>query len=417
MSCGAAHDCLEIMSATSPHAPPKEGPAEPTSVTAEDKVDPPSKDLPGAQAAQATMTGEVESGGQASSKPDSLRSEETSNRSGCRNFLLSKSSSQPQALRERIAIDVHDEESFVKKWSYLGPTLTSIASIVLTMVVWVSAWKLNEQQIELQRRQTQLQEEQIKTELADIRSKFFNDLTSADENKKTLAEIGLAGHGLKAMPVVHLALGVEQEDIRQSAVDVFYTLFLAEMTLPGRQQLLGQLENEFQSPNKFLHVGVVKSLVKVEPVMNSVERQQVIKFFWERIPPQNKCSEPEGREVVLEAAKFLNARDVNAMPYLLTIADSPKCGDGWLQAMLTLNASVVDMSEAQRAEVVERIKQVRSEVSRSLREQVSEEDLAKGTGFKAFKQGTELKISFLEFRRKVKAELNDLIQQLSAQKR
>jgi hypothetical protein len=377
-----------------------------TDVTADDAVTPRPQNQPGAHAA---TVGQAESEEQRTSDPAEPRSEESATRSGSRKLISKDIAPHLFASGERLPIDVSEKESFGKKLSHWGPTITSIASIVLTMFVWVNARKLSEQQITLQKKQTELQDEQVKAEVADMRTKFFNDLTSTDENKKTLAEIGLAGYGVKAMPVVHLALGVEQGEIRRSAVNVVYRLFQAEMTMDGRKQLMDQLIREFDSPNKTLHTGVVQSLVKIEALMNSNERQQASIFLREKLPPQSTCSEQEGREMVQEAAKFFSAKDTNSVSYLLAIARYPKCGDGWLQAMLKLQESAREMPLPPRSDLLEKIKQLKSDVLKDLREQISDEDLAEGTGFARFGQKGQGSISFMEFRQRVEEEFNVLV--------
>jgi len=323
-------------------------------------------------------------------------------------------------LDQRFPVQVYTEETFGQKLSHWGPTITSFIFIFLTYFIWYNGQKLSEQQVDLQRQQTnlqvqqaQLQTERSTAELADMRSKFFNDLTATDENKKTLAEIGLAGHGLKAMGVVHLALGVEQGEIRKSGVNVVYRLFQAEMKPEGRAQLLQQLINEFDSPNEILHMGVAQSLVKIEPLLNPKERQQVIDFLQECIPPQSTCSNQEGRDTIQEAAKFVSAKDINSTLYLLAIIQCPRCGDGWLQAMLKLETAAGEMQPSQRASLRIKIEQLRREVLESLREHVSDEDLAKGTGFERFMKKGQMSIDFEEFKRKVDEEFNTLLQSLN----
>lgn len=319
-------------------------------------------------------------------------------------------------LSERIPVHVYTEETFGQKLSHWGPTLTGFISIFLTAFVWYNGQKISDQQIELQKQQTRLQEqqtlqqnEQVQAELADIRTKFFDDLTSDDETKKTLAEIGLAGHGQKAMPVIHLALGVEQGEIRDSAVNVFYRLFLAEMKLEGRAQLLQQLMNEFASPNRYLRVGVVQTLARIEPLLEPAERQRAISFIETSAPPRDTCSDPEGREAVLEAATFFNLKKTHSTEYLLAVAQHPRCGNAWLQAMIKLGAAAPELPPPLRSEVKRRITQLQGGVLGDLRENVSNEDLAAGAGFEQLMKKGQVSISFEEFKRRVRGEFDSLI--------
>lgn len=322
---------------------------------------------------------------------------------------------QPVPIAERIPVHVSTEETFGQKFGHWGPTATSAASILLTIFVWFNAKHLSEQQIELQKQQTKLQSAQVQSELAVMRSKYFDDLMARDENKKTLAEIGLAGHGADAMPVVHLALGVKEEKIRESAVNVVYHLFHAQMKPEGRQQLLQHLMGEFNSPNKYLRIGVVQSLVKIEPLLEPGERQQVMDFLDANVDPRHLCSDQEGRDTVQEAAKFVSNLNADPTTYLLAIARCPRCGDGWLQAMLKLSTTAISLTPAQRVHLRQRILQLRREIPEHLRENISERDLAAGTGFVLFRSSEQTAITFDEFKRKVEEKFDALLKSLGEQ--
>lgn len=290
--------------------------------------------------------------------------------------------------------------------SHWGPTIIGVISVVLSFYVWSSGKKLGEKQIELQR-------EQVQTELADIRSKFFDDLTATDENKRTLAEIGLAGHGQKAMPVVHLTLGVEQGDIRKSGVNVVYRMFQAEMKPEGRSLLLEQLEQEFGSPNQYLRTGVIQSFVKIEPLLDQAERQRVTKFLKERVDPGRICSDEEGRNTIYQAALFTSDKNTD-FSHLLAIIQCPRCGDAWLQAMFRLGAIKDKLSTQQRADLQQKVVEIRNEVLSHLRETVSDEDLATG-GYANFIPKGQISIGFNDFKRRVEDEFDTLIQSFGDQ--
>lgn len=320
----------------------------------------------------------------------------------------------PIPMSERIPVQVYTDESSGQKLSHWGPTVTSVASIVLTFFVWYNAQKLSEQQIELQRKQTQLQTEQVQAELADMRSKFFDDLTATDENKKTLAEIGLAGHGQKAMDVVHLALGVEQSEIRKSGANVVHRLFQAATNSKERRQLLDRLGVEFQSPNRTLRLGVVESLVKLGPLLDPDERRLVTEFLRINVAPQNTCSGKEGREMVLASASFANGKDPDHAQYLLDLARWPACGDGWRQAMINLQPAG-EIPAPQRSALKNEVEKIKAEALAGLRGSVDDRTLAEGVGFTSFiKQGqVEKGVNFKDFARQVEAELDVVIKALS----
>ena len=181
-----------------------------------------------------------------------------------------------------------------------------------------------------------MQEKQTEAELSDLRVKFLNDLTAKlndltakDENKKVLAEIGLAGHGLAAIPVVSFALGVEQVEIRSSAVNVFYRMFQASIGFAERDALLTELMNQMMSPNKNLRTGIVQSLVKVGPLLNPAEHRKVITFLESKVPPRTFAmslkAETWSRKRRLSFGLVMRARFLISCP-LLRILDAEMDG-------------------------------------------------------------------------------------------
>lgn len=320
---------------------------------------------------------------------------------------------------ERIPVQIYNEETPLQKLSHWGPVLTGAVSIVLAFVVWVNTQELTslqlelqKQQVELQNHQTRLQSEQVEAELADLRFKFLADLTATDENKKTPAEIGLASHGLKAFPVVHYALGVEQGDIRRSAVNVVYRMFQAESN-DGRETLLTRLMGEFTSPNKTLHTGVVQSFVKIEPLLKPEQRKNVLGFLNQNVNPVTACLEQDGRETVFEAAKFIGSKSTDAIPYLLSIATVARCGDAWLQAMYNLQSIAGEVQTDDRAALRQKVEQVKAGVLEQLPKNITEQELTTGYGFAGFVKPGEVGMELDDVKKRIEKEFDALIVQLS----
>jgi hypothetical protein len=335
---------------------------------------------------------------------------------------------EPEDLKteiDRIPIQLYSEQSFLQKLSNVGPTATAVVSLILTFFVWHYSRQLAERQIELQAKQTEIQlrqldiqkqqtqreAEQAAAERADLRFKFLSDLTATDENKKTPAEIGLAAHGLDALPVVHYALGVEQADIRRSAANVVYRLFQAEDEA-GRETLLNKLRGEFHSPNQTLHTGLVQSFVKLEPLLSPEQRHQLGNFLQQTVIPKNACSDQDGRELVFEATKFMGSKRTDAVPYLLSVAQAPICGDGWKQAMYSLQLIGGEMSAEERADLRAKIEAVKKDVLDHLEESVKKEDLAEGSGFAALFNGNETAIKLEVLKKRVAKAFDALEAQL-----
>ena len=322
------------------------------------------------------------------------------------------------APAKRIPIQVFSQESRLQKFGHWGPMATAVASLFLTLFVWHNTERLTNRQIDLQAKQLEIQNqqmqregEQVEAQLADMRFKFLSDLTATDENKKTPAEIGLAAHGLKAFPVVHYALGVEQTEIRKSAANVVYRLFQAEAEA-GREELLKTMMREFGSPNKTLHTGIVESFVKLEPLLNPQQRRNVVGFLQQSVVPRNACSDQDGRELVFEATKFIGSKRADAIPYLMSVASVPLCGEAWVQSLYSLQSFAAEMSPQERSDLRARIEQVKKDVLDHLDQSITTQDLAEGAGFTMFSKPNEVGISFEQFKKRVAKAFDALTSQL-----
>jgi hypothetical protein len=313
-------------------------------------------------------------------------------------------------LPQRVPLQIFNEETWVQKLGHWGPAVTGLASLLLTGFVWVKTAELTERQVAIQDAQLQLQKQQSEAQTADTRFKFLTDLASPEEKTRTSAEIALARHP-QAFPVVHYALGLENDDIRKSALNVVYRLFQGE-TKDGRDALLNRLMKEFESPNKTLQTGIVQSFVKIESLLNPDQRRTVINSLQQNVAPQKSCTELNNREVVFEAANFVSSNRVDAMPYLLTVANVPRCGDAWIQAMYNILSFVPGMSAEERFRLREQIQQIKKDALDHLDRTAVEQDLAAGAGFAAFLSDGEVAATFEAFTKRVEKEFDALIAQL-----
>ena len=343
-----------------------------------------------------------------------------------RESLATKNSNGPIdqffPLPKRVPIQIFNKETSLQKLGYLGPTLLGLVSVVLTMVVFAKTQELTKEltgrqidlqkeQNELQNSQMRLQREQVEAELADLRFKFLNDLMATDESKTTPAEIGLAAHGMKAFPVVHFALGVEQGRSRRSAVNVVNRMFQSEKN-DGREQLLASLMSEFSFPNPTLHIGVVQSFVKIEPLLSPAQRADVINFLQCSVVPPKACSTQKGRDIVFETAKFIGSIP-DANPYLLSIVNDPSCGNGWVQAMHNLENVAPQLSAQERAALLEKIGQLKKDVLDRLYDDFTNQQLLNGIAFADFVKKGKVRIEFEELRKRIEERFDVLTRKLS----
>ena len=121
----------------------------------------------------------------------------------------------------------------------LGPALTGIATTVIAALAFSFGSSVNERQTKVQEMQATNQEMQRLAAQAELRAKVLAELNDRDETKRTLAAIRLAGHGEDALDALKMALGVEQETIREGATTVVFQMFRSE-TVP-RPKLFGAM--------------------------------------------------------------------------------------------------------------------------------------------------------------------------------
>ena len=152
--------------------------------------------------------------------------------------------------------------------------------------------------------------------------------------------------------------------------------------------------------------------MKIEPLLNPEQRKNIIAFLQEKVVPQTVCSDHEGRETVLQATLFIGSKRADAIPYLISIVNVPRCGYAWLQAMLDLQLSAANMSTQERADLREKIIQVKRELLGRLEVHVSMEELAAGGGFASFAKKGAFAIEFDDLKKRIKKEFDTLISQL-----
>ncbi|HKO62107.1 MAG TPA: hypothetical protein VJV03_13165 [Pyrinomonadaceae bacterium] len=317
-------------------------------------------------------------------------------------------------ISNRVPIQVFVEESIGQRVGHWGPVFIGFLSFLLAAVIAVNAYFLNQRQIALQeqqneltRKQNELHAAQSKAQLADMRFKFLNDLTDPDENKKTSAELSLASHGVNALPVIHFALGVEQPDIRDSAVNVVKRMFQAA-SIAERKEILDALTADFSSPNKLLHAGIVQSLVTIQPMLNADESRLITKVLDERFPPETVCADPEGRSLVKHLARFFPIKDAASLPHLMKIASCPRCGDAWSQAMIRLKSAANILPNEKRHELAIQLDSIEKEAMKDLRTKVTDEDLESG-GFQVFYDDSGSgSLAFEDFEKRVAEEFRQL---------
>jgi hypothetical protein len=253
------------------------------------------------------------------------------------------------------------------KIGYLGPTLTGLGSLVIAGLVFYYGNKLNNLQIQLQTqqtelaaRQTEINEAQKRAAISDMLSKFFTDLTDTNESKKTFAAIGLAAHGEDALPVVKLALGVEQSPIRASAVDVVVLLFQSGSI--NRAKLFDELMSYLESPNLQLRRGVLECFFRMgNQLKQEEEGQKIIQYLNEKVNPDGQCWNEGDEQILLGAAKLLsNWPRIDSRDYLLRIARTFNCKrSAWFQALESLPEVTRPLGKNERQTIIKHLEELR----------------------------------------------------------
>jgi hypothetical protein len=156
----------------------------------------------------------------------------------------------------------------------------------------------------------------------------------------------------------------------------------------------------------------VESFVKIEPLLKPEQRANIIAFLQAKVVPQTVCSDQEGRETVFQAALFIGSKRSDAIPYLVSVVNVPKCGDAWLQAMLDLQLSAPNMSVQERTGLREKMTNLKRELLDGLDQYVSKEELATGGGFTSFANKGAFALEFGDFKKRIEEEFDTLISNL-----
>jgi hypothetical protein len=300
---------------------------------------------------------------------------------------------RPQPLRG-FPLDVSTRESGWQKFGYLGNAF----SLVLAGVVAFFGYQINKAQVALQMQQTEsLRQQAVTAEaqrqatIADMRAKFLDNLVdNQNETKQMMASIGLAAYKEDALPLVQLALGVEQSSVRQAAVGTVFLLFQSESV--SREKLIETLIGSFNSRNPYMRLGVLECFVKIDGRLDPAAGRRVLDCVVSGIDPQASCDDAEGRKVMLETAKFLGIGYGGSDEHLLKIVEQPKCADAWSQALVNLPKLAENFSPAERLALARRMRELKAIVLGDLENRSDPEYLKmNGINFKEFRAQVEEK--------------------------
>ncbi|HEX8457543.1 MAG TPA: hypothetical protein VF656_09615 [Pyrinomonadaceae bacterium] len=296
-------------------------------------------------------------------------------------------------------LDVSTRESGWQKFGYLG----NVFSLVLAGVVAFYGYQISKAQVALQTQQNAILSQQAITAeaqrqatIADMRAKFLENLVDdKNETKQMMASIGLAAYKEDALPLVQLALGVEQSSVRQAAVGTVFLLFQSE-SVP-RQKLVETLMTSFASRNPYMQLGVLECFVKIDRRLDPLAGQQVVDCVVGDIDPQASCNNAEQRRVMLEAAKFLGLGYDGSAERLLKIVGQPKCADAWSQALVNLPKVAEEFSPSERIALAGRLRELKTTVLGDLENRSDLEYLKMND------------VAFEDFRADVEEQFNDII--------
>lgn len=288
-----------------------------------------------------------------------------------------------------IAIELHDAPDTRPKPGlrkigrgtlfFFRDILPPLASALIAFFVFYYGKQYNDRQTVIQKEQSDTQLNQAETAESDLELKILSDFTNSlaqltDEGPdgyriQTIAAIKFVQYGEKALPIIKLALGVEEDTVRKGATVVVVQLFQSGKI--DRHQLLAELNGYFKSSNPFLRRGVLECFVKLEDRLTNAEAISVVDLLQKYLNAQSDSSRIEDQGVLFEAAAFLGGQgSVESEELLLTIAENRSCTKPRIQAIDSLPEIADKLSPQQRQTILARLKGLLPDASSTLRPKI-----------------------------------------------
>jgi translation initiation factor 1 (eIF-1/SUI1) len=288
-------------------------------------------------------------------------------------------------LPSRLAIELHDAPDTKPRqtlrafgrgvWLFVKDVLPPLASVIIAVFVFYYGKQFNDRQAASQEEQTRTQAKQAETAESELELKILSDFTNSiaqltDESPEkykvqTVAAIKFIQYGEKALPIIKIALGVEENTVRRGATVVAVQMFQSEKI--GRKKLLSELEEYFKTQNPYLRRGVLECFVKLEDQLSNDEAIEVVGLLKNYLNPQSDCSKSEDDNAFFEAAVFLGGQaSLDSQDLLLQIAENRSCTRARIQAVDSLPEVVKELRDEQRAKIVARLQLLTSGASNSL---------------------------------------------------
>jgi hypothetical protein len=294
----------------------------------------------------------------------------------------------PQVLQlpsGRIAIELHEPPDTRPKLQrvlrgigrgvlFIKDVFPPLASAIIAFFVLYYGKQFNDRAAKTQEDVASTQARQADTAKSELELKILSDFTgslaqltdeSAEaEKKQTLAAIKFVQYGEEVLPVIKIALGVEESSVRRGA-----TVVVAQMFQSGRidrVKLLHELKDYFKNQNAYLRRGVLECFVKLGDHLSGEEASEVVNLLKDDVDPRADCSKPEEENVLLEAAKFLRGRpSLDSKELLLRIAENRSCTKPRIQAVDNLPSVAAGLPLEGRNEIVARLRVLESDASKS----------------------------------------------------
>jgi len=289
----------------------------------------------------------------------------------------------PQVLQlppGNIAIELHQPADSKPKWQrvfirittglwlFIKDVVPPLASVIIAFFVFYYGREFNN-------RQATTQEEQAATSRSELQLKILLDFTNSladltdesdkKEKKQTLAAIKFVQYGEKALPIIKIALGVEETTVRKGATVVVVHMFQARGI--DRTKLLSELKEYFKAQGPFQRRGVLECFVKLQDHLSSEEADDVVDLLKNTVDPGADCSKQEEDDVLVSAAVFLGARpSLDSERMLLKIAENHSCIRPRIQAVDNLPAVAEKLRPEEREAIIARLRHLIPDPSKSL---------------------------------------------------
>jgi hypothetical protein len=164
----------------------------------------------------------------------------------------------------------------------------------------------------------------------ELRDKILSELNEVDETKRNLAAIKVASYGEDALPAIKMALGSDEDVLRNGAVLGLKQMYVSQTV--DREKLFDKVLSYYDDGNSDLCRGVLEWMVTMAEQLPLQERTRVFSRLKLTFRSQAEDCAKRDDQVALQAARFLFFSPFeNSKEFVMGMVSSCK-GDGAREA-------------------------------------------------------------------------------------